>query len=155
MSLMEGRCAGSCPARPRVGGQSVSLPTITIPPVAPGASELEVHITSLMVREGTLALGASNEPGETVLAPPSPHSQDLMIRMTRAVPERLLNEAWDSTPHVAEVRRRFDVPDPRSLLDVFKGAMDVLLARGLRRDRIRVDRSGWRRTPSCNIAAPA
>lgn len=142
VSLMEGALRGIM-SRQAAGSvvRSVSLPTITIPPVAPGASELEVHITSLMVREGTLALGASNEPGETVLAPPSPHSQDLMIRMTEPFLERLLNEAWDSTPHVAEVRRRFDVPDPRSLLDVFKGAMDVLLARGLRRDRIRVDRS--------------
>jgi hypothetical protein len=61
--------------------------------------------------------------------------------MTGPFLEQLLNEAWEGTPHEAKVKRRFDVPDPRSLLDVFKGAVDVLLARGLNKDRIRVDRS--------------
>ncbi len=142
VSMAEGALRGMMSRQ--AGGplvRSMPMPTITMPPMAPGASELDVQITSMAVSEGLLALGASFEPGDSYLVAPSAHPSDSMVRLTGPFLERLLDEAWEGAPHVAEVKRRFDVPDPRSLLDVFKGAVDVLLARGLSRERIRVDRS--------------
>lgn len=142
VSMMEGALRGVMSRQ--AGGPLVRrmpLPAITIPAVASGASEMSMHITSMAVREGALALGASYEESDTFLTLPNDHPDDFMLRLTGPFLERLLNEAWDSTPHVAKVKRKFDVPDPRSMLDVFKGAVDILLARGLRKDRIRVDRS--------------
>lgn len=142
VSMMEGALRGVISRQ--AGGPLVRrmpLPAITIPPMAPGASEMNMHITSLDVREGALALGASYEEGDTFLAAPGDHPGDFMLRLTGPFLERLLNEAWDNAPHEARVKKKFDVPDPRSVLDVFKGAVDILLARGLRKDRIRVDRS--------------
>ncbi len=121
--------------------RKMPLPTITIPPMYPNAKEREMHITSMAVHEGALALGASASAGDAYAPLPAAFQRDVVVRLTEPFLEQMLGEAWDNVPQVAEVERRIDVPDARSLIDVVKGSVDVILARGLRKDRIRTDRS--------------
>ena len=146
VSMMEGAIRGALSRQ--AGGplvRSVPLPTISIPSLSPGSKEREMYITSMAIHEGDMALGVSAASADTAAPGPSVHQQDVMVRITERFLEQLFMESWDNVPHEVEVGKKIDVPDARSLIDLFKGAVDVLLLRGLKRGRIRADRT-WLET---------
>jgi len=142
LSMMEGILRGALSkqaAGPMV--RSMPVPTIAIPAMTAGSRGLEARIGSLAIHDGELVLGASSDAGEVMAPGPSAHPHEVAVRISESFLERLLTDAWEHAPHVVNVSDRIDVPDPRSLLDVFKEAVDVLLGRGLGKGHIKVDRS--------------
>lgn len=118
----------------------VPLPTVAVPSPVPNGPSLELHIVGLEVREGAVTVGLSAAPvGASV--PVLNGESDVTIRVSEPFLEQLLLDSWEAAPHHAEVEKRIEVPDYRSFLDLFKGAVNLFLGRGWRKSQVRVDRS--------------
>jgi len=130
-------------AAPMGGPLIRELPSfpMTVPSPGPEMTSIDLHITNLEVHEGVVTLGMSTTPGETAALPSLKPDGDIIIRLAEPFLEHILLNAWEQVPHQVSIERRIDVPDYRSFLDVFKGATDLLLARGWKKDRVRIDRT--------------
>ena len=122
--------------------REIPLPPIKMSiPLAGSKEEMELVMEKVHAIDGGIVIGLSAGPSSGSGGPLIDHASDVAVMVSGPFLLRMLDEMWDQLPHEFTTTKRTDVPDYRSILDIFVGAFDFLRTLGTRRERVRVDRS--------------